>query len=86
MFVEEIHRESAEYREFWKQIQKGVFQTVKYKRLGKIGREVWIEASDSPVLDRRGVPCRVVKIAADVTAQKAVHSDLLGKVEAISRY
>jgi methyl-accepting chemotaxis protein len=85
MFVEEADRGSAEYRAFWEQLREGVFQTAQYKRIGKDGKEVWIEASYNPVFDRNGVPRRVVKIASDVTASKSVYADLFGKVEAISR-
>ena len=85
MFVEDVHRDSPEYDQFWSQLRQGVFHSAQYKRLGKNGREVWIEASYNPVLDGNGVARRVVKVAADVTDRKAVYADLLGKVEAISR-
>ena len=85
IFVEEGDRDSEEYKAFWDKLRKGAFQTAQYKRLGKDGREVWIEASYNPVLDRNGVAQKVVKIASDVTVEKSVYADLRGKVEAISR-
>lgn len=85
MFVDSAYRESGEYRMFWEELRAGKFKSSQYKRFGKGGREVWIEATYNPVLDRAGVVRRVVKIASDVTAQKVVYADLLGKVEAISR-
>jgi methyl-accepting chemotaxis protein len=85
MFVEPAYKDSAEYRQFWEKLGRGEFQAAQYKRLGKGGREVWIEASYNPVLDRRGRPFKVVKFATDVSAQKAVFADLTGKVQAIGR-
>ncbi len=85
MFVEPNHRGSAEYRQFWEKLSRGEYQAAQYKRIGKGGREVWIEASYNPILDRRGRPYKVVKFATDVSQQKAVYADLLGKVEAIGR-
>ncbi len=85
MFVEPGYRDSAEYRQFWQKLGRGEYQMAQYKRLGKGGREVWIEASYNPILDRQGRPYKVVKFATDVSKQKAVYADLAGKVEAISR-
>jgi methyl-accepting chemotaxis protein len=85
MFVEPAYKDSAEYRKFWEALNRGEFQRDQFKRIGKGGKEVWIEASYNPILDRFGRPYKVVKFATDVSAQKAVFADLLGKVEAIGR-
>ncbi len=85
MFVEPSYKDSAEYRQFWEKLARGEYQTAQYKRLGKGGKEVWIEASYNPILGRGGRPIKVVKFATDVSAQKAVYADLAGKVEAIGR-
>ncbi len=70
MFVEPAYAQSAEYAEFWRRLGQRRVRPAEYKRLGKGGREVWIQASYNPVFDRAGKPFKVVKIAADVTAQK----------------
>jgi methyl-accepting chemotaxis protein len=85
LFVEPAYKASAEYKQFWEKLARGEFQSAQYKRLGKGGKEVWIEASYNPILNRRGRSYKVVKFATDVSAQKAVYADLLGKVEAIGR-
>jgi len=41
--------------------------TAELKRLGKGGKEVWIQASYNPILDLNGKPCKVVKYSVDVT-------------------
>ncbi|NBJ13378.1 methyl-accepting chemotaxis protein [Microvirga arsenatis] len=69
MFVEPALRDSAEYREFWRRLKAGEYQAGQYKRVGKGGREIWIEASYNPILDASGRPYKVVKFAADVTQQ-----------------
>ena len=48
----------------------GEFDAGVYKRLGKGGKEVWIQASYNPILDPSGKPIKVVKFATDVTAAK----------------
>ena len=85
MFVEPAYRESDEYKQFWQKLGRGEYQAAQYKRIGKGGKEVWIEASYNPILDSRGKPRKVVKFATDVSQQKAVFADLTGKIDAIGR-
>ena len=84
MFVDPAHRTSAEYREFWDRLRHGEYQAAEYKRIGKNGKEVWIEASYNPILDRSGRPVKVVKYATDITKKKNDYADLLGQVNAIN--
>ncbi|WP_058982767.1 PAS domain-containing methyl-accepting chemotaxis protein, partial [Stenotrophomonas thermophila] len=69
LFVEPGHRSSVEYRQFWEKLGRGEYDAGQYRRLGKDGREVWIQASYNPILDLNGKPFKVVKYAADITAQ-----------------
>ncbi|WP_374381104.1 PAS domain S-box protein [Dongia sp.] len=85
MFVDPAYKDSAEYRDFWAKLNRGEFQSAQYKRFGKGGKEVWIEASYNPILNSRGRVIKVVKYATDVSEQKAEYADLLGKIEAIAR-
>jgi methyl-accepting chemotaxis protein len=85
MFAEPAFAASAEYREFWAKLNRGEFQAAQYKRLGKGGKEVWIEASYNPIFDADGKPYKVVKFATDVTKQRMEFSDLNGQVDAINR-
>ena len=85
MFVEPAYKESAEYREFWAKLNRGEYQAAQYKRIGKGGKEVWIEATYNPLIGSGGKPFKVVKYALDVSKQKAIYADLSGKVEAIAR-
>ena len=69
MFVEQAEREGAVYREFWANLNRGHYQAGEYKRLGKGGRTVYIQASYNPILDLNGKPFKVVKYATDTTKQ-----------------
>jgi methyl-accepting chemotaxis protein len=70
MFVDPALRGSAEYRLFWEALRRGEYQDGQFKRIGREGREIWIQASYNPVLDAAGRPTRVVKFATDITGQK----------------
>ncbi len=71
MFIEPQQRSSAQYLEFWENLNRGQFQHGEFKRLGKGNKEVWIQASYNPVIDNSGKPFKVVKFASDITPQKA---------------
>lgn len=85
MFVDEAYRQSAQYREFWLRLSRGEYQAAEYKRLGKGGKEVWIQASYNPILDLDGHPFKVVKYATDVTQQKMLNADNQGQLAAIQK-
>ncbi len=69
MFAEPGAAGSIEYRMFWDKLGRGEYDAGQYKRIGKGGREIWIQASYNPILDLNGKPYKVVKYATDVTAQ-----------------
>ncbi|WP_339873698.1 PAS domain-containing methyl-accepting chemotaxis protein [uncultured Brevundimonas sp.] len=72
MFVDPSERQSPEYRMFWEKLGRGEFDTGQYKRVGKGGREIWIQASYNPIMDMNGKPMKVVKYASDVTVQRKI--------------
>src|SRR6202012_5784408 len=71
IFVDPAYKNSSEYRTFWDNLRDGRYQAGQFKRFGKGGREVWIEASYNPVLDLNARPWKVVKFATDITHSKA---------------
>jgi methyl-accepting chemotaxis protein len=85
MFVEPAYANSVEYREFWAALNRGQYQAAEYKRIGKGGKEVWIQASYNPILNSSGKPYKVVKFATDVTEQKLQNADYAGQISAINK-
>jgi methyl-accepting chemotaxis protein len=84
-FVDPAVWDSCAYAEFWEKLRAGEFQAGQFKRIGKDGREVWIEASYNPMFDRRGKPYKIIKFAADITRQKLFDADREGQIEAIRK-
>jgi methyl-accepting chemotaxis protein len=85
LFVDPAYKASAEYKEFWEKLNRGEYQAMQYKRLGKGGKEIWIEASYNPIMGKNGKPYKVVKYATDITKQKMEHADFLGQINAIKK-
>lgn len=69
MFVSPEEAASDGYRAFWGSLRSGQYQAGEFKRVGKGGRDVWIQASYNPILDLSGRPFKVVKYATDTTKQ-----------------
>lgn len=84
IFCDGLTSTAPEYRAFWKRLASGAFDAGTYKRIGKGGREIWIQASYNPVF-RGGKPYKVIKIAADITAAKEKAVEDAGKLDALSR-
>ena len=85
MFCDPDYVESDAYAEFWKKLGRGEFHAAEFKRLGKGGKEIWLQASYNPVFDDDGKPVRIVKFATDVTASKLQIAEFEGKIRAINR-
>ena len=85
MFVDPEYRQTAAYREFWDRLRRGEQQSAQYKRLGKKGRVVWVQATYYPIIGLLGRPYKVVKHTVDITEQMMKLSDGLGQLAAISK-
>ncbi len=85
MFADPVYAGSANYRKFWEELNAGKFQSAEFKRFGKGGKEIWIEASYNPIYGKNGKPYKVIKFATDITEKKFLSADNQGKIEAISR-
>ncbi|UJW84072.1 methyl-accepting chemotaxis protein [Devosia sp. SL43] len=85
MFVDPDDAVSPEYKQFWADLAAGKFQAAAYRRIAKGGREIWIQASYNPVLDKAGKPVKVIKFATDITEQKNKSADHEAQIAAIGR-
>ncbi len=64
---------STEYADFWRRLNKGEFFSGQFKRVGRHGNTLWLEASYNPVYDANGKLFKVVKFASDITARIERH-------------
>lgn len=76
LFAEPAYAASRDYADFWRDLREGKPQAGRFRRLGKGGRPVWIEATYNPILDSEGRPYKVVKFASDVSSQVKLLEDL----------
>ena len=70
IFVPPHEVSGSAYQEFWSKLGRGEFQAAEYLRIGKGGREVWIQATYNPIFDLQGKVFKIVKYATDVTDRK----------------
>lgn len=76
MFVDADYGKSPDYQEFWRRLRSGEYQAGQFRRYGKDGKEIWIEASYNPILTPDGKPYKIIKFATDITAQTQLLQNL----------
>ncbi|GJI93424.1 methyl-accepting chemotaxis protein [Duganella caerulea] len=81
MFCEPGYGNSSEYKRFWQKLNRGEFDSGRYKRIGNNGKTIWIQATYNPVLDLNGKPYKVVKFASDITDQVNLENSVAAKAE-----
>ncbi len=86
VFVHRDYANSTEYQNFWKELKAGKFQSGEFCRLGKNGREVWINETYCPVFDEQKRVIQVFKIAFDITAQKQTQLDIQNRTQAVIEF
>lgn len=76
IFCDKTYAQSADYRQFWEQLNNGQYVTGEFERISKNGDKIWLQAVYNPVLDIDGHAYKVVKIATEITAQKRAMKEL----------
>ncbi|GLY95435.1 PAS domain-containing methyl-accepting chemotaxis protein [Actinoplanes sp. NBRC 103695] len=76
---------SPEYRDFWLRLRKGEYLAGRFHRIGKFGRDVWIQATYNPIFNTRGEPFKVVKYAHDITDQVGMERRINAKTKEMSQ-
>lgn len=74
IFCDQSYVNTQEYSDFWRKLSSGVFDSGRYKRLGKGGREIWIQATYNPIFDPSGKPFKVVKFATNISQQVEIEN------------
>lgn len=85
LFMDKEEAGSHAYTEFWNRLLGGEPMSGEFRRLGRDGREIWIQATYTPVRDAAGRVLRIVKLASDITARKRRAIDVDGQLQALNR-
>jgi methyl-accepting chemotaxis protein len=67
--VDSAYAASPEYQDFWRKLNEGQFNAGEFKRLGKGGQDVWLQASYNPIFDLNKKVTSVVKFATNITGR-----------------
>ncbi|MGB9989794.1 methyl-accepting chemotaxis protein [Massilia sp. SM-13] len=82
VFCEDDYAASVDYRKFWQKLNRGEFDSGRYKRVGNNGKVIWIQATYNPILDLNGKPYKVVKFASDITEQVQLEAAVAARAAA----
>lgn len=85
IFMDEQEARGNDYKLFWERLNRGEVLADVFKRRGKRGEDVWIQATYNPVFNEEGLPVKIVKIATDVTEERRRNADHQGQLAAISK-
>ena len=85
LFVDTDEAQGSDYKSFWQRLRNGEFMSNEFKRFGKSGKEVWIQATYNPIVDDQGQVLKVIKFATDITEQKLSAAEASGQINAISK-
>lgn len=81
MFCNSTLATSEEYARFWRELGKGNFQGGVYPRRTRDGQEIWLQATYNPIFDANGDPCKVLKLATDITRQISLEQEAQLRLE-----
>ncbi|OKY27855.1 hypothetical protein BI291_07315 [Thalassotalea sp. PP2-459] len=84
MFIDQETAQSSEYQQFWQQLRQGKSQTDQFKRITKSKKEVWIQASYTPIVHQNKVQ-RIIKFASDITEQVMRNASNQSQINAIHK-
>ncbi len=85
MFSDQATEPIEVFQSFWDQLREGKVQTGDFRRLTKTGREVWLNASYTPALDKDGKPYKVIQLAQDITDKKKVELETQMQAEELRK-
>jgi methyl-accepting chemotaxis protein len=85
MFAVPGYADSDEYKGFWRRLGNGEADSGEFRRVAKGGREVWLQASYTPVTSGGGKVVKVVKLALDITKAKAQSARDASLIQAMFR-
>ncbi len=85
LFCDPAYAETPAYRQFWHDLAQGHFASNTFKRFGKGGRVIWLQATYNPIRNETGKVVKVIKFASDITEARLREIDVNGKIEAIDR-
>ncbi len=84
MFCDPGYVQTAEYRNFWADLNEGRYASGRFERRGKHGAVVWIEATYNPIMGLDGRPAKIVKFAIDVTSRVEREQRIRERIQAMS--
>ncbi|ARU59371.1 Pas/Pac sensor-containing methyl-accepting chemotaxis sensory transducer [Oleiphilus messinensis] len=84
MFCSPEYANSTEYKTFWSDLNRGLFNSGSFQRMNKQGKALWLRATYFPIT-RDGKVYKVIKFAQDVTTNTLQRKDQEAILEALDR-
>lgn len=83
MLVASQEASNRAYSDFWRALGEGKAQGGEFRRLGKNGKEIWIQATYTPIVSGGKVQ-KIIKFASDISAQVQARQESAAQLEALN--
>ncbi|WP_288456238.1 methyl-accepting chemotaxis protein [uncultured Sphingomonas sp.] len=77
---------SPTYGAFWHKLSSGQFEAGRFHRLAADGRDLWLQATYTPVRGLDGTVERIVKFAADISEEVRRQGEMRSQLSEIARH
>ncbi|MGA8706880.1 MAG: methyl-accepting chemotaxis protein [Steroidobacteraceae bacterium] len=74
-------RDGSENRALWDKLRRGEYDAGQYRRIGKDGKALWLQATYNPIADGNGRIFKIIQYASDITAQVVLSLQLRDTVK-----
>lgn len=86
IFCESDYARSPAYAEFWRRLAAGQHEGGRFRRIGRDGRAIWLQATYTPVLGEDGEVERVIKFATDVSDEVRLEAEASSRLAEAQHY
>lgn len=85
IFILNTDRNTQDYQLFWEQLQRGKTRKGEFRLMNKHSKEIWLNASFTPIKDEFGKYKKVLMLAIDITKPKKLNIDYIGQIESLNK-
>jgi PAS domain S-box-containing protein len=84
MMVVESEKRDGMYETLWESLREGKFMSGEFKRINRLGKEIWLNGAYNPIFDLDGKPYKVILLAQFTTEEKEKDLDYASKLDALN--
>ncbi|MCB1177969.1 MAG: PAS domain S-box protein [Leptospiraceae bacterium] len=85
IFTIKEYSASEDYKKFWELLNSGVFHSGKFNRISKSGKEVWLHATYTPIINEKGKVYKIIKFASNITEHEVLSQNSSRMIDELTK-